>query len=88
MIPFLCIITYIILLTYYYTDTEPSTTMRKDPADSPIRGSKRAIASGHQAKAAEAWKFGDMQGTLPIPIGGVVTVAVDAVDRGPVDHRR
>ena len=62
--------------------------MRKDPADSPIRGSKRAIASGHQSKAAEAWKFGDMQGTIPIPIGGVVTVAVDPVDRGPIDPRR
>ena len=37
----------------------------------------------------EKWKDKDeREGNLPIPIGGVVTVAVDKVDRGHNDAKR
>jgi len=56
--------------------------------DTPRRGNQRAEASKNQAKAAEQWKFGDPEGNMPIPVGCIVTVGIDKVDRGPCDARR
>ena len=56
--------------------------------DTPRRGNQRAEASKNQAKAAEEWKFGDREGNMPIPVGSIVTVGIDKVDRGPCDARR
>ncbi len=56
--------------------------------DTPRRGNQRAQASRNQAKAAEQWKFGDREGTMPIPVGSIVSVGIDKVDRGPCDARR
>jgi hypothetical protein len=56
--------------------------------DTPRRGNQRALASRNQAKAAERWKYGEKEGNMPIPMGAVVTIAIDSVDRGPSDIRR
>jgi hypothetical protein len=56
--------------------------------DTPRRGNQRAEASKNQAKAAEQWKFGDREGNMPIPVGSIVSVGIDKVDRGPCDARR
>jgi len=56
--------------------------------DTPRRGNLRVLASRNQGKAAEQWKYGEKEGNMPIPVGAVVTIAIDSVDRGPSDIRR
>ncbi len=57
--------------------------------ESPTRKSSRASAHANQIKAHEEWKKGSSrEGTMPIPVGNVVTVHVDKVDRGHTDLKR
>jgi hypothetical protein len=57
--------------------------------ESPTRGKARATAHANQLKAHEEWKKGSSrEGTMPIPVGNVVTVHVDKVDRGHTDPKR
>ena len=57
--------------------------------DSPRRGILREAAADRMAFVAEKWRStGNREGNTPIPIGGVVTVASDKVDRGHTDDRR
>ena len=57
--------------------------------DSPGRGILRATAAKRLRAIGEKWKDKDeREGNLPIPIGGVVTVAIDRVDRGHNNAKR
>ena len=57
--------------------------------DTPRRRLLRAASAKKQHKAGDIWKKKDeREGNLPIPIGGVVTVGTDAVDRGHTDAIR
>ena len=74
----------------FFTPLEMPTQRDASAAkhDTPRRGNQRAQAAKNQAKAAEQWKFGDREGNMPIPVGCIVTVGIDKVDRGPCDARR
>jgi hypothetical protein len=74
----------------FFTTLEMPTQRDASAAkhDTPRRGNQRAQAAKNQAKAAEQWKFGDREGNMPIPVGSIVTVGIDKVDRGPCDARR
>jgi hypothetical protein len=57
--------------------------------DTPRRRLLRAASAKKQHTAGDNWKKKDeREGNLPIPIGGVVTVGTDAVDRGHTDAIR
>ena len=57
--------------------------------ESPVRGLARATAHANQLHAHEEWKKGSRrEGTMPIPIGNVVTFYVHKVDRGHTDPKR
>ncbi len=57
--------------------------------ESHTRRQARATAHSNQLKAHEEWKKGSSrEGTMPIPVGNVVTVHVDKVDRGYTDPKR
>ena len=55
----------------------------------PTRGIARSTAHQNQLNAHQEWKKGSSrEGNMPIPIGNVVTVFVEKVDRGHTDPRR
>ena len=56
--------------------------------DTPRRGVLCALASANQNKSSDKWRFGDREGNQPIPVGAVVTVNIDKVDRAHTDPKR
>ncbi len=69
-------------------DVSESDVVVINEFDSPNRGRERGIAKKNQEHTAELKNQGYREGNFPLPVGTVVTLFMDKVDRGHTDSLR